>query len=169
MPAFDLGRKVGRKIAATPHRRAVVLCVVDVADFDGSLPRAALGHRAARHVLLVTCRSVWSVCPTGIRCMIGTLVLLQHPFTSGRYAQPCQLLRSLGGFGGPVHHGASGGTGLVSFFPAPQAVDCCAQAPGTMRRRAVLQGSRGTWQAASGWCWPPTRRTCCRTTSPAPA
>ena len=42
MPAFDLGRKVGRKIAATPHRRAVVLCVVDVADFDGSLPRAAL-------------------------------------------------------------------------------------------------------------------------------
>ena len=42
MPAFDLGRKVGRKIAATPHRRAVVLCVVDLADFDGSLPRAAL-------------------------------------------------------------------------------------------------------------------------------
>lgn len=42
MPAFDLGRRVGRKIAATPHRRAVVLCVVDLADFDGSLPRAAL-------------------------------------------------------------------------------------------------------------------------------
>lgn len=42
MPAFDLGRRVGRKIAATPHRRAVVLCVVDAADFDGSLPRAAL-------------------------------------------------------------------------------------------------------------------------------
>lgn len=42
IPAFDLGRKVGRKIAATPHRRAVVACVVDLADFDGSLPRAAL-------------------------------------------------------------------------------------------------------------------------------
>lgn len=42
MPAFDLGRKVGNKIAKTPHRRAVLLCVVDVADFDGSLPRSAL-------------------------------------------------------------------------------------------------------------------------------
>lgn len=42
MPAFDLGRKVGNKIAKTPHRRAVLLCVVDIADFDGSLPRAAL-------------------------------------------------------------------------------------------------------------------------------
>ena len=34
--------KVGRKIVSAPHRRAVVLAVVDVADFDGSLPRAAL-------------------------------------------------------------------------------------------------------------------------------
>ena len=42
LPAFDIGRKVGGKIRLQRHRRAVVLCVVDVADFDGSLPRAAL-------------------------------------------------------------------------------------------------------------------------------
>ena len=34
--------QVGRKIALQRGRRAVVLCVVDAADFDGSLPRAAL-------------------------------------------------------------------------------------------------------------------------------
>ena len=34
--------QVGRKIALQRDRRAVVLVVVDVADFDGSLPRAAL-------------------------------------------------------------------------------------------------------------------------------
>ncbi|EIE24775.1 hypothetical protein COCSUDRAFT_10321, partial [Coccomyxa subellipsoidea C-169] len=42
LPQFDLGQKVGRKIGLTRHRRAVVLCVVDAADFDGSLPRTAL-------------------------------------------------------------------------------------------------------------------------------
>jgi hypothetical protein len=42
LPEFDLGQKVGRKIALQRSRRAVVLCVVDAADFDGSLPRAAL-------------------------------------------------------------------------------------------------------------------------------
>ena len=42
MPSFDLTRKVGRKIKLQKYRRAVVLCVVDMADFDGSLPRAAL-------------------------------------------------------------------------------------------------------------------------------
>jgi hypothetical protein len=42
LPPFDLGKKVGRKIALQRDRRATVLCVVDVADFDGSLPRAAL-------------------------------------------------------------------------------------------------------------------------------
>lgn len=42
MPDFDLAKKVGRKIALQRDRRAVVLVVVDVADFDGSLPRAAL-------------------------------------------------------------------------------------------------------------------------------
>ena len=35
-----VGRKVGGKIRLQRRRRAVVLCVVDVADFDGSLPRA---------------------------------------------------------------------------------------------------------------------------------
>lgn len=34
--------QVGRKIALQKDRRALVLCVVDVWDFDGSLPRTAL-------------------------------------------------------------------------------------------------------------------------------
>ncbi|KAK9844801.1 hypothetical protein WJX74_007024 [Apatococcus lobatus] len=42
LPSFDLGRKAGQKIRLQVHRRAIILCVVDVADFDGSLPRAAL-------------------------------------------------------------------------------------------------------------------------------
>lgn len=42
LPQFDLGQKVGRKIGLQRSRRAVVLCVVDAADFDGSLPRTAL-------------------------------------------------------------------------------------------------------------------------------
>ena len=42
MPSFDLTRKVGSKIKLQKYRRAVILCVVDMADFDGSLPRAAL-------------------------------------------------------------------------------------------------------------------------------
>lgn len=42
LPAFDLARKVGRKIAFQKTRAAVILCVVDVADFDGSLPRQAI-------------------------------------------------------------------------------------------------------------------------------
>ena len=42
LPQFDLGKKVGRKIGLQKMRRAVVLVVVDAADFDGSLPRAAL-------------------------------------------------------------------------------------------------------------------------------
>lgn len=42
LPQFDLGQKVGRKIGLQRNRRAVVLCVVDAADFDGSLPRTAL-------------------------------------------------------------------------------------------------------------------------------
>ena len=47
LPEFDIGRKVGAKIRLQRFRRAVVLCVVDVADFDGSLPRAALKVRRA--------------------------------------------------------------------------------------------------------------------------
>ena len=42
LPSFDLNKRVGRKIKLQKYRRAVVLCVVDMADFDGSLPRAAL-------------------------------------------------------------------------------------------------------------------------------
>ena len=42
LPDFQLGPKVGRKIGYTRHRRAVLLCVVDATDFDGSLPRQAL-------------------------------------------------------------------------------------------------------------------------------
>lgn len=42
MPGFDLGKKVGQKMALQKFRRPVILCVVDMADFDGSLPRAAL-------------------------------------------------------------------------------------------------------------------------------
>jgi hypothetical protein len=42
LPEFDLAKKVGRKIALQKDRRALVLVVVDVWDFDGSLPRAAL-------------------------------------------------------------------------------------------------------------------------------
>ncbi|MEW5317331.1 MAG: hypothetical protein WDW38_008639 [Sanguina aurantia] len=42
LPEFDLAKKVGRKIALQKDRRAVVLCVVDIWDFDGSLPRKAL-------------------------------------------------------------------------------------------------------------------------------
>lgn len=42
LPAFDLAKKVGRKITLQKDRRAVVLCVVDICDFDGSLPRLAL-------------------------------------------------------------------------------------------------------------------------------
>ncbi|GAB4820166.1 hypothetical protein N2152v2_007212 [Parachlorella kessleri] len=42
LPAFDFTRRVGRKIALQKFRRSIVLMVVDVADFDGSLPRQAI-------------------------------------------------------------------------------------------------------------------------------
>ena len=42
LPEFDVGAVVGRKLALTKFRRRVVLAVVDVADFDGSLPRETL-------------------------------------------------------------------------------------------------------------------------------
>lgn len=41
LPEFDLAATVGAKIARRTARRAVVAVVVDVADFDGSLPRCA--------------------------------------------------------------------------------------------------------------------------------
>lgn len=39
MPGFDLAGRVGRKISLQKFRTSVVLCVVDIVDFDGSLPR----------------------------------------------------------------------------------------------------------------------------------
>lgn len=42
LPEFDLNKGVGRKLQLQKYRRAVVLCVVDMEDFDGSLPRQAL-------------------------------------------------------------------------------------------------------------------------------
>ena len=42
LPEFNLAKRVGRKLALQRFRRSVVLCVVDAADFDGSLPRNAL-------------------------------------------------------------------------------------------------------------------------------
>ena len=41
LPEFDLAATVGAKIARRTARRAVVAVVVDIADFDGSLPRCA--------------------------------------------------------------------------------------------------------------------------------
>ena len=49
LPEFDLAQRVGRKIALQKYRRAIVLCVVDVTDFDGSLPRCP-------HLLAGACR-----------------------------------------------------------------------------------------------------------------
>ena len=62
LPQFDLGQKVGRKIGLQRNRRAVVLCVVDAADFDGSLPRTALqalfsnieGYQVTLHITLLS-------------------------------------------------------------------------------------------------------------------
>ena len=42
LPEFDLRRRVGRKLESLRGRKGVVAVVVDVADFDGSLPRWAL-------------------------------------------------------------------------------------------------------------------------------
>ena len=66
LPAFDIGRKVGGKIRLQRHRRAVVLCVVDVADFDGSLPRAALQVWGSLRL--------WTPC----KCCVGKRIAHQH-------------------------------------------------------------------------------------------
>ena len=42
LPEFDFAESVGRVIRSRQFRRAVVLVVVDLADFDGSLPRVAI-------------------------------------------------------------------------------------------------------------------------------
>jgi hypothetical protein len=244
MPAFDLGRKVGRKIAVTPHRRAVVLCVVDVADFDGSLPRAALsaivprgaccwlsnsglgcsggavrggrrrlrrqpaargavGHCAPKHVLpcLTTGFRLQYDCMLWESCIAARLqgaCWRRRAGVKARDPAPCDT-RAGAAAGCWCQKGLArmqaqpqdtrwraaevawqrrashrqGATALrlavCITFPVSQLKHSFphVQAPGTRRSRSVLQGSRGTWRAASGWWWPPTRRTCCPTTSPA--
>jgi ribosome biogenesis GTPase A len=53
LPGFDFGRVIGTRINMQKFRRAIVLMVVDLGDFDGSLPRAAIksllpaGYRGA--------------------------------------------------------------------------------------------------------------------------
>ena len=47
LPAFDLKDAVGAKLRQRAARRAVLLVVVDIADFDGSLPRCARGPDCA--------------------------------------------------------------------------------------------------------------------------
>ena len=42
LPGFDFGRIIGGRIALQKFRRSVVLMVVDLGDFDGSLPRSAI-------------------------------------------------------------------------------------------------------------------------------
>lgn len=42
MPEFDFGKSVGVSISGRQFRRSIVLAVVDLADFDGSLPRQAI-------------------------------------------------------------------------------------------------------------------------------
>lgn len=42
LPGFDFGRVVGRRLQLQKFRRAIVLVVVDLSDFDGSLPRTAI-------------------------------------------------------------------------------------------------------------------------------
>ena len=42
LPDFDFGKNIGRTISLRQFRRSVVVAVVDLADFDGSLPRKAI-------------------------------------------------------------------------------------------------------------------------------
>ena len=98
LPSFDLGRKAGQKIRLQAHRRATILCVVDVADFDGSLPRAALsglletigyGDEAAStnprdlgHQLVVAVNKI-DLLPTQITVKRLEVEALSHPTNSG--------------------------------------------------------------------------------------
>ena len=69
LPDFDLARAVGRKLSLQQFRRAVVLVVVDLADFDGSLPRAAV-----RSLLPADARDAADVSqrvPSGFRLVIA--------------------------------------------------------------------------------------------------
>jgi len=49
LPGFDIRRRVGRKLEALRGRKGVLAVVVDVSDFDGSLPRWALAQILPRN------------------------------------------------------------------------------------------------------------------------
>ena len=49
LPEFNIRTKVGRKLESLRGRKGIILCVVDVSDFDGSLPRWALAQ-VSHHV-----------------------------------------------------------------------------------------------------------------------
>lgn len=49
LPGFDFTKAVGRKLSLQKFRRSIVLMVVDLADFDGSLPRAAISSLLPSH------------------------------------------------------------------------------------------------------------------------
>lgn len=64
LPGFDIRRQVGRKLESLKGRRGVLAVVVDVTDFDGSLPRWALSQ-----VSLVDQVSAWGQGVLGVeRC-----------------------------------------------------------------------------------------------------
>lgn len=77
LPQFDLGLKVGRKIGLQRNRRAVVLCVVDAADFDGSLPRTALqalfSNIEGYQVSLPVSVSLWASGQLVLPTLVGTV------------------------------------------------------------------------------------------------
>lgn len=50
LPGFDFAKAVGRKLSLQKFRRSIVLMVVDLSDFDGSLPRAAIRSLLPPHV-----------------------------------------------------------------------------------------------------------------------
>lgn len=58
LPPFDLAATVGTKIARRTSRRAVVLVVIDIADFDGSLPRCAPAAPSASRLRISQSTSV---------------------------------------------------------------------------------------------------------------
>lgn len=68
MPGFDFEKAVGRQIALQKFRRSIVLVVVDLADFDGSLPR-----QAVRSLLPPAMRSsdVSDRYPSGFRLVVA--------------------------------------------------------------------------------------------------
>ena len=82
LPEFDLAKRVGRKLALQRFRRSVVLCVVDAADFDGSLPRNAL-----RALLPAAVR------PYAISARAAPAALVRRP---GKAVRLCSMSQSFG-------------------------------------------------------------------------